>query len=175
MSRLFAERAGDRCARERRLSRIRIGRGRIESTPIIDGMRFLLASFMLTRLTASAPRRADISPDTSSTSLRNRTLGVDRPGGVERAADGDRATYFQIAVYGQRPMHRKRPMKRIVSTAFAWGLTVGGMPFDRGRRDRAAGGDVAGYRQRTVDSYRPEDDERPIDVQRPRDDRLCVG
>ncbi|QGR85372.1 hypothetical protein FOC34_09400 [Burkholderia multivorans] len=115
------------------------GRGRIESTAIIDGMRFLLASFMLKRLTASAPHRRDISPDTYSTSLRNRTLGVDRPGGVERAADGDRAAHFQIAVYGQRPMHRKRAMKRIVSTAFAYGLTVGGISFDRGRRNRAAG------------------------------------
>ncbi|MBU9517188.1 hypothetical protein KTE45_01790 [Burkholderia multivorans] len=95
------------------------GRGRIESTPIIDGMRFLLATFVLTRPTASAPRGPDISPDTYSTSLRNRTLGVDSASGVERAADGDRATYFQIAVYDQRPMHRKRAMKRIVSTAFA--------------------------------------------------------
>ncbi|EEE06638.1 hypothetical protein BURMUCGD2_4235 [Burkholderia multivorans CGD2] len=114
-------------------------------------------------------------PPMYSTSLRNRTLGVDSPSRVERAANGDRATHFQIAVYGQRPMHRKRAMECIVSTAFAYGATVGGIPFDRGCRDRAASGDVAGHRQRTVDRHRPEDDERSIDVQRPRDDRLRVG
>ncbi|KVT63193.1 hypothetical protein WK53_22090 [Burkholderia ubonensis] len=116
-----------------------------------------------------------MSPDAYSTTLRNRTLGVNGPNGADGAANGDRAMCFQITVHDQRAMHGKRAMKRIFSSTSAYGRTVGGNPFNPGRSDRAAGGDVTGHRQRAVDSHRPEDDERSVNGERPRDDRLGMS
>lgn len=54
---------------------------------------------------AECCRPSGISPDAYSTTLRNRTLGVNGPNGAGGAAYGDRAICFQITVHDQRTIH----------------------------------------------------------------------